>query len=143
MRYGAILARKLELPIAVSGGAVTHSSEFSLGVLMSKTITEEFGVPVRWIEKRSRNTAQNAIYLRELLPVQRIVLVTHAIHLLRSVAAFERVGFVVATAPTGFIAGKTINFNSIFDWLPAADALVTSRTVLHELIGMLNYKLRY
>ena len=110
---------------------------------MAETITEEFGVPVRWIEKRSRNTAQNAIYLRELLPVQRIALVTHAIHLIRSVAAFERVGFVVATAPTGFIAGKTINFNSIFDWLPAADALVTSRAVLHELIGVLYYKLRY
>jgi uncharacterized SAM-binding protein YcdF (DUF218 family) len=143
VRYGAILARKLELPIAVSGGAVTRSSDIPLGVLMAETITEEFGVPVRWIEKRSRNTAQNAIYLRELLPVQRIVLVTHAIHMPRSVAAFERVGFIVAPAPTRFTTGETINFNSIFDWLPAADALVTSRAALHELIGMLYYKLRH
>lgn len=110
---------------------------------MAKTITEEFGVLVRRIEKRRRNTEKNTIYLRELPPARRIVSVTHAIHLPRLVAAFERVGFIVAPAPTRFIAGTTINFNSIFDWFPAADALVTSRAVLHELIGMLYYKLHY
>jgi len=62
----------------------------------------------------------------------------------RSVAAFERVGFIVPPAPTRFTTGETINSNSIFDWLSAADALVTSRAgTARIVIGMLYYKLRY
>jgi len=142
VRYGAKLARELHLPLAVTGGVVMDNGDEPIGVLMARVLEEEFHTPVRWIEDRSSNTAQNAANLRSMLPVQHIVLVTHASHMRRSIDSFEGVGFKVVPAPMGFRVGKEITYG-IFDWLPSASALGTSRSVLHEWLGMAYYRLRY
>lgn len=142
VRYGAKLARDLRLPVAVTGGSVIEYENAALGSMMAQVLREEFQTPVRWVEERSRNTAQNASELRALLPVQHIILVTHAIHMPRAISAFERVGFTVTAAPMGFRASKKISY-SVLDWLPSMSALVTSRSVLHEWIGMTYYRMRY
>jgi uncharacterized SAM-binding protein YcdF (DUF218 family) len=142
IRYGAKLARELHLPVAVSGGAVFDDGNDPIGVLMARALEQEFLTPVRWVEDRSSNTAQNARNLRSMLPDQRIILVTHASHMRRSIDAFENVGFTVIPAPMGFRVGKEISFG-IFDWLPSAGALIRCRAVLHERLGMAYYRLRY
>jgi len=142
VRYGASLHRRLKIPIAVTGGSVFGDDEIPIGVLMADTLRDEFGTPVEWVETKSRNTAQNAQYLRELLPVDRIVLVTHGSHMKRAARAFVRAGFQVTPAPTAFSSGKDISYG-FFDWLPSASALWGTRAVLHEWIGLVYYALRY
>jgi uncharacterized SAM-binding protein YcdF (DUF218 family) len=109
---------------------------------MAQVLREEFQTPVKWVEQQSRNTAQNASQLRALLPVQHIVLVTHAMHMPRAVAAFERVGFTVTAAPMGFRSGRNDPYDFL-DCLPSGSALIVSRAALHEWLGMFYYKLRY
>lgn len=142
LRYAARLAREVGLPVAVTGGALRQSEDEAVGVLMARVLTEEFQVPVHWVEDRSRNTAENARNLRALLGKRHILLVTHALHMRRALGVFERVGFTVTAAPMGFKAGHELGFD-IFDWLPSASALWLSRAALHEWLGSAYYRLRY
>ena len=53
---------------------------------------EEFGLPLRWREDRSRDTRENAaasVRLLRAAGVRRIVLVTHAWHMPRALRAFQ------------------------------------------------------
>lgn len=144
IRYAAKLARALELPIAVTGGGSEDLGSESLGVLMAQTLTEEFHQPVRWIESQSRNTAENAKNLRLILPVDNIILVTHSLHMQRSVNIFEKMGFVVEAAPINIPAKQSDFFRfRLQDWLPSASALLISRSVLYERLGSAYYALRY
>jgi uncharacterized SAM-binding protein YcdF (DUF218 family) len=54
-RYGAKLAKEFQLPLLVSGGQVYGGQ--TEAEVMAAVLAYEFGVPVRWVEKRSRNTA--------------------------------------------------------------------------------------
>jgi len=142
VRYGAKLARELGLALAVAGGSVKDPDRTGVGPIMAQVLREEFQTPVKWVEQQSRNTAQNASQLRALLPVQHIVLVTHAMHMPRAVATFERVGFTVTAAPMGFRSGRNDPYDFL-DCLPSGSALIVSRAALHEWLGMFYYKLRY
>src|SRR5690606_30182135 len=71
------------------------------------------GVPEEAIlpEDRSRNTYENALYVRELLAQadsNEIVLVTSALHMPRSVAIFERQGFSVTPAPVDYFVTEGV-----------------------------------
>jgi uncharacterized SAM-binding protein YcdF (DUF218 family) len=59
VRYGAIVARRTQLPVLVSGGLVYGDS--SEAELMKRALEEEFGVQTRWTEMRSRDTQSNAV----------------------------------------------------------------------------------
>lgn len=143
VRYGAVLARALGLPLAVAGGSVLDSTARPVGMIMGEVLEQEFQVPVEWVEASSRNTAENAARLAEMLTTQRIILVTHASHMRRAVAVFERAGFSVVPAPTAFIHGTGSGSMDIFSWLPSASALSATRAVLHEWLGLAYYALRY
>ena len=141
--YAAYLHKETQLPILVSGGFVA-SSEISEASVMADTLTNSFKVPVIWLEDKSRNTAENAIYSARLLKengIEKIYLVTHAWHMLRAVTMFEHQGIKVTPAPTIFTSNMS---NSSWNYyLPDASALFNVRMALHEYIGILWYKLRY
>jgi uncharacterized SAM-binding protein YcdF (DUF218 family) len=140
LRYGAQLARESGVPVLVTDGAaarVTPGAEYMAATL------RDLGVPVRWVESRARTTYDNARYARELLAaesVDRIALVSHAWHLPRAVAIFERVGFTVLPAPTLVPAAR--HYDAL-DWLPDAFALNQSVIALHEYLGRAWYRMRY
>ncbi len=144
LRYGAILARRTGLPVLVTGGRVFGRGPAEAD-LMAGVLDEEFGVPVRWRETASRNTAGNALESARLLEaegVRRILLVTHALHMPRAVRAFAAAGLEPLAAPTGGV-GTGTRAATVLDWLPDAGALALSRDALHEVVGMLWYRLRY
>lgn len=69
---------------------------------MAEILEGEFGVPVRWREELSRDTADNARFSAVMLKaagISRIVLVTQAFHMPRAVALFEAAGLQVVAAP--------------------------------------------
>ena len=106
-----------------------------------------------WLETKSRNTYENALYSRPLLEEQgidTILLVTSAIHMPRSVALFEKQGFTVIPLPTDFVVTQsnwaevtTLTIRGQFgNILPTAENLQLTTSALKEYIGMAIYRLR-
>ncbi len=103
LRAGAALQRKTGLPILVSGGRVANEAP-SIAEVMRESLTQDFQVPVRWTENRSRDTWQNA---QDSAAIPRaagigssIYLVTHSWHERRALIAFAATGLTVTVAPT-------------------------------------------
>ncbi len=141
LRHAARLHRLTKLPVLVSGGAPDGHGE-SEAEVMARSLKEDFGVPVRWLESTSDNTAQNALHASLMLQkegIVRILLVTDALHMPRSQRSFLQAGFGVVPAPTGFIATRPLDAGS---FIPGARSLKDSYYALHEWIGLLWYRLR-
>jgi len=143
LQYGAYLQRQTGLPLLVAGGSPQGGT--AEAVLMKRTLEQEFKVPVRWAETRSLDTAQNARFSAAILKaagVRKVLVVSHAWHLPRARIAFEGQGLTFIPAPTRFayVAGSRAG-PEIFNYLPQARALLKSHYALHELIGVLWYKL--
>ena len=137
---GISLARTLRIPLAITGG----SGEIKPGGVreadaMANTAVR-LGFPRRdlILENRSRNTWENAEYVKKLLPGRTIVLVTSAYHMRRSVAMFSKQGFTVIPAPTGY-QSQTRPL-SISSFIPQAGALNTSSTALAEYLSLAWYR---
>ncbi len=142
IRYGAWLQRATGVPLLTTGGP-PHSGHEPLGELMAMSLRDEFRVPVRWVEREARTTAENARLSRELLRaegIDRIYLVTNGFHMPRAKAAFEAVGFDVVAAPTGIVSRQ--REIGLRDFLPRAQGLFETTMMLHERIGRIWYRLR-
>lgn len=141
LRYGAVLHRQTGKPILVTGGKPL-GNDLSEAAQMKQVLEKEFGVPVQWTEEESNNTLENARLSREMLKlagIERIYLVTHAWHMPRAVRVFRNAGFSVVPAPTAF---TTRYQTDVLTFVPNAYALKDSRIFMHELIGMLWYRLK-
>ncbi len=133
----------LSVPVVASGGSADQGRAIRAEVMRDRLIAE--GVPAERIlvETRSRSTWENAVYTRELLEaegIDRIALVTDAVHMRRAQGAFEKQGFEVVPAPCCFRGGQ-------FPWIadtavPGYRALYTNELVFHEWLGLIWYKLR-
>jgi len=140
LRYGAWLARQSGLPVAFAGGkgwGAASTQTLSEGEVARRAALQDYGLTLKWIDSQSRDTAESARLLRPLLQkdsIQRIVLVTHATHMPRSVRAFERAGFTVTAAPMAFTLPSR---NGVLEWLPSSDGLDSSRAILKEWLGLL------
>jgi uncharacterized SAM-binding protein YcdF (DUF218 family) len=141
VRYAADVQRRSGLPVLVSGG-VLAAAKRPVGELMRDVLAKEFRVPVRWTETASRTTAENASLSAAILRregVTKVLLVTHAWHMPRAVAAFERAGLVVLAAPTRATSAPEWR---VRNFLPSADALQRSNYALHEWLGRAWYAAR-
>jgi len=146
LRYGAFLQSKTNLPILVTGGFI-REGDTPEGKLMTNSLQQDYKTTANWQENRSRNTAENALFSKQMLDqekIDHIFLVTSAWHMPRSVAIFEQVGFHVIPAPTGFEGFKPNHIElNFFDFLPHAKGLEKSYYALHEMLGRTWYYLRY
>ena len=145
LRYGIWLAKQSGLPVAFSGGsgwAAGATAKSSEAEVAARVATEDYGFTLRWVENRSRDTAENAQMVAPLLKrdgVQRIALVTDALHMARAMAEFERTGLVITPAPTGYVLPTK---SGVLQWLPSTDGLSGSTRLIHELLGMATTQLR-
>ena len=140
LRYAAHLARATHLPLLMSGGP-SRKGTAPLAQLMKEALESDFGVNVRWIEARSGTTRENVAESTALLRndgVERCYVVTHAWHMPRAIAEFERANFAAVAAPTGFRAPPTCEIATL---VPSAKALRESTWALHEWIGRVWYAL--
>lgn len=141
VRYGAQVAKAVGLPVLVSGGTPPDGAA-SEAALMERSLSREFGVPVRWIEDRSRNTHENARYSAQLLQregIDRVVLVAHAIDMPRARAEFANAGVTIVPAATGLPSrGGLVPM----DFVPSVAALQRSHDALYELLANLVLRTR-
>jgi uncharacterized SAM-binding protein YcdF (DUF218 family) len=143
MRYAAQLSKASGLPLLTTGG-LHYGSPPSEARLMADSLQRDFGVPVRWLEEASRTTWENAeLSAAVLLPegVKRVVVVTQAWHMQRSVWSFRRAGFEVVAAPVGFMS---VDHGRPFGgWIPDTKAIWQSGQLFNEAAGQLGYRLFY
>jgi uncharacterized SAM-binding protein YcdF (DUF218 family) len=112
-------------------------------------VTEE----ALWYETESRNTYENALFTRQILAekdIDRIILVTSAMHMPRAVALFEKQGFEVIPAPADYNITKADwdrlwepNLAiQLFNLLPSVGNLSNTTSALKEYVGILIYGMR-
>lgn len=154
--YGAALYKRGLAPVIIlTGGnlpwtdAATNSTDEMAELLVL------MGIPETAIlaEERSANTFENAVFTRELaepLGIERIILVTSALHMPRSVPLFENEGFTVNPAPTDYNATRSPGGRPLAEtWpdlviglFPNAGALGATAAAMKEYIGIAVYWLR-
>ena len=140
---GLRLHRALHLPIVYSGGRIHDytDTEANTGYRFLKAC----GVKEQYLirEDRSRNTAENAKYTKELCDryhFDKVILVTSAYHMPRSVAFFKREGMDVIPYPTDYRTDKKTVLNA-FAFTPLADSLHNTAIAMKEYLGLLAVKM--
>jgi uncharacterized SAM-binding protein YcdF (DUF218 family) len=142
-RYAARLAKASGLPVLTSGG-LHYGTPPSEARLMADSMLDDFGVTVRWQEGLSRTTWENAqMSASMLLPqgIKRVVVVTQAAHMPRSVWSFQKAGFEVVPAPVGFLGGD--NARPLGGWMPEFKSIWQSGQLINEAVGQIGYRLFY
>jgi uncharacterized SAM-binding protein YcdF (DUF218 family) len=142
-RYTARLAKASGLPVLTSGG-LHYGTPPTEARLMADSLQDDFGVPVRWQEGRSRTTWENAQFSAEvLLPqgIKRVVIVTQAWHMPRAVWSFKKAGFEVVPAPMGFLGVD--NARPLGGWMPEFKSIWQSGQLLNEAVGQIGYSMFY
>lgn len=135
LRYGAWLARKTGKPLAFAGGvgwAALGTDTEAEGTVARRVLQEEYGLALKWMDDRSRDTGENAARMAQLLQpagVRRIALVTDATHIPRAAAAFRAAGFEVIAAPTDFPIPEG---RPELEWLPSSTGASTCRSLVRE-----------
>jgi len=140
VRYGARLALSSGLPVYLTGG-VPGDARHSVAQMMAGVLQRDYGIQPKWIDETADTTRGNALMAaRDLKPlgIQRVALVTTAIHMPRSRQAFEAAGFTVIPAPTDYFAQRPFTPGQL---APGASALVLSHLSLREWISRGWYRL--
>lgn len=140
VRYGAHLARLSGLPVYVTGGAPSGARHAEAN-LMAEVLARDYGITPKWIDITAQTTRGNALMAaKDLKPlgIQRVALVTTAIHMPRSRHAFEAAGLTVIPAATGYTAQRPFSPEQL---VPGASALRVSHYALREWVSRGWYRL--
>lgn len=154
--YAAWLYKQGKAPhILLSGGLIEWLDTGSTPAEDMAVILDMMGVPKEaiWLESTSRNTYENAVNSRKFLNekgINRIILVTSALHMPRSVDLFKHQGFDVIPAPTDYSVTQAAwqrltdpNLaTQLLNLMPNIDNLSSVTRALKEYLGMLVYRLR-
>jgi len=127
------------LPILVCGGTL-DDEEQPLSQTMRKFLGSA-GVPsdLVWIEDRSKNTHENAMYGSEILRnhgISLVALVVEANSMWRAESSFQKNGIEVLPAPIRF---TQLNFR-FSDVFPSWQPIALNGEHIHELVGLLWYR---
>lgn len=122
--------------LLVSGGSDRTVSLTSEAQAIRELLLD-MGVPddALILEEQSRNTRQNATYAAKLLReqgIQKILLVTSALHMSRARALFEAQGLDVIPVAADHQARHRF---AAVDWIPDSDALDGSARAIKELVA--------
>lgn len=106
-----------------------------------------------WLQTKSQNTYEDALYSSQVLKekgVQRVLLVTSAQHMPRSIALFQHQGIDVIPAPVDYTITQA-NWDNLFSFdlqttlvnlAPNTSSMSLTSSVLKEYIGMWVYRMR-
>ncbi len=140
--YGLRIAEQYRIPVLYSGGRLydgRDKGEAEIAVrLLSKYNHSK--IPL-YKETLSRTTFENAAYVREKFNPRKVILVTSAYHMKRSLFIFRRTGIECVPAPTDYkIDSWSFNVTS---WIPKSYEMDCIYKGLKEHAGLLYYRIRY
>jgi uncharacterized SAM-binding protein YcdF (DUF218 family) len=142
--------------VLVSGGIVgVDGPAIEPGAEAMAELLALMGVPpsALWLEPLSRNTYENAVETKKLLDaegIDRIILVTSALHMSRAAAIFAKQGYAIIPAPTDYkVTAADWDYYwapdpsiQLFNLLPSARSLDLTAQALKEYIGIAVYRVR-
>jgi len=153
--YGAKLYMEGAAPkIVLTGGRVPWYGGDASEAESMATILELFGIPREdmILESRSLNTRDNAVYTQEILErekIKKVLLVTSAAHMPRSIAIFRRANIDAIPAPTDFMVSdrNLVEYRHssearILNLIPSSDSLDYTTQAIKEYIGIIIYRLK-
>ncbi|TVQ22203.1 MAG: YdcF family protein [Leptolyngbya sp. DLM2.Bin15] len=152
--HGAQLYLQGKAPLVIlSGGRIDWFGARGAEADDMAEILEAMGVPpeAMVLERTSFNTYENAVNVKQILDqrgINRVLLVTSAVHMPRSLKIFEKQGIEAIPAPTDFIASSPIVSReqtyqaAILRSLPEAHNLQHVTRVIREYIGIVVYWLK-
>jgi uncharacterized SAM-binding protein YcdF (DUF218 family) len=132
--------------LILCGGPVTLSGADTLEAKLLENFIESLGIPSDhiFVESKSRNTHENAVYTKPLLDTYfkggNFLLISSAAHLTRAVLCFSKEGIKVVPYSTDRYSGP-IKYDFDYLFLPSAATLFNWEKLLHEWIGIIEYKL--
>jgi len=139
---GLRLHRALHLPVIISGGLVFPENgieaDSSTRLLKACGVEEKFLIP----DAKSRNTAENALFTKEICQqkgFRKVILVTSAYHMPRSVTLFQREGVDVIPYPTDYMTNKNL-VTDAFAFTPDFHSLSNSAMAMKEYLGLVAVK---
>lgn len=130
--------------LLISGGSGKLLDQQTKEAELLQTFALQFGLTAEQvlIEPTSRNTYENAAYSATILrtrQMQRVVLITSASHMRRALAAFHKQGIFPDTYPVDFRASDE---GIPFSFVPSVSGLSKTTAAIHELIGLVTYRLQ-
>lgn len=98
------------------------------------------------IENKSKNTYQNAVESKKVLAnypeIEKVLLVTSAIHMRRSKACFEKAGFeAIDVFTTDHYTGAVRGYQLDQYFMPNLSVMTDWSNLLHEWVGYITYKM--
>lgn len=140
-KYGVWVARQLNAPLGFSGGIGWTARHLGLteAAVVERTAREDFKLPLRWAEGRSRDTRENAQLSLALLKadgVKTLVLVTHDLHMPRAERAFVEAAagqMTIVVAPVGL---QRDAMSALNDWMPSGEGLSRVRYAVYEWLAL-------
>ncbi len=119
-------------------------SNYMTEARVMSTISRRLGVEKTriLIEPESRNTWEHAEELNRLIENKNstVGIVTSALHMKRSIMVFRKYFSHIVPLPSKYIyAPKNL---ALSDFLPGTRSLYISSTIIHEIFGLLWYKIR-
>jgi uncharacterized SAM-binding protein YcdF (DUF218 family) len=87
------------------------------------------------LERDSRDTEEEAVLIAKMVGAQKIILVTSAAHMPRSVALFKKQGLQPIPAPADFLARESQGLDPAI-FFPRAGALKQVESAWHEYLGL-------
>lgn len=135
-----------KIPILYSGGSGDPFDPVSVEAELAKKYAVSMGIPEDkfWIETSSRNTYENGVEIKRILDDRfpgvgrhRIILVTSALHMPRSMRIMKKIGLYPIPSPADFAVGS-LSLDPL-SFLPSISNFSTSTRSIHEWIGIGGY----
>lgn len=139
--YGVYLAGIYRVPVIFSGGRLSDRQSESEADIALRLMNRSASGKIKLIkEDRSRTTFENAEYIKNTFNPGKIILVTSAYHMKRSLYSFGRAGIACIAAPTDYRIDHS-GYNAT-SFIPKTSELNDVYKGLKEYIGLLFYNLK-
>ncbi len=140
--FAALARRYPDAKLLFSGGSMLLKPDAEMkDSEVAAEALKNIGIPVEKMlfERTSRNTYENAVLSCNLVhptPDQKWLLVTSAFHMPRAIATFQKAGWNVAPATTGYLTDGTYTTRLEFN---LGEHLQQMSWAAHEYYGLLAY----
>ena len=143
---GLVLYRKGQIDkIIISGGSGSMIKDIRESAIAKDFLVDYCAVPdsIVIIDTLSRNTYENAVESKKLMKshqIQSALLITSAFHMRRAKGCFDRLGINTDIYATDVSPKQEYYPSDLF--IPSTRNLVKWETLMHEVIGVIIYKIQ-
>jgi len=143
---GILLAKKLDIPMIITGGESSGRKKMPEALVMKKVV-EDMGIKLKGIivEPNAKNTYENALYTSKICKekgFENLLVVTSAVHMKRAIKCFKLFDIKkIIPYPTDY--RYDYSKLSWVDFIPSSEAFDANMAAVHELVGILWYSIRY